>query len=270
MYPHKVFSILYEHYHASFESRLCGDYGRLQQFWNQLEAVGCPRYNQHEIRTRANHKTHGIPIKIHGDGVVVTGCSRSWAKMVNAWTWSGLLASGSTIDNLWALAILYPLMVLNDAPGNAKERLWKELIWSFHWLWLGEWPRHDSNGHPILRPKRWLADGYFCVVWGLLQDMDFRVAEYGLDSYRSERPCPFCQCNLSDVPWTDFRPRDAPYIDTIWASDAAWVAAHPNRHWLFRLVGVGISAVAADLMHSKHLGTDKYFYGSVLEVLCYH
>jgi hypothetical protein len=122
MYPHKVFAILYEHYHASFESRLCGDYGRLQQFWNQLEAVGCPRYNQHEIRTRANHKTHGIPIKIHGDGVVVTGCSRSWAKMVNAWTWSGLLASGSTIDNLWALAILYPLMVLNDAPGNAKRK----------------------------------------------------------------------------------------------------------------------------------------------------
>ena len=46
--------------------------------------------------------------------------------------------------------------------------------------------------------------------------------------------------------------------------------AHPDRHVLFRVSGVTLHNVAPDLMHCKHLGTDQYYYGSVLKLLTHH
>ena len=270
MLPHLLFATLYEKYNESFEARLVGDFNRIRKFWEELESVGCPRYAAHPVRCRDNHKDFAIPIKLHGDGVPVVGVSRAWCKSANVLEWSGLLAPGSTIDTLWPIYILYPLLAVALAAANTKEMLYKEVLWSLHWLWLGEYPTTDSSGRPMRRTKRWLAGGYYCVLWKILSDMDWRVSELGMEDYRSNNPCVFCGVNCSDIPWTDFRIAGAAYIATVWTSDALWMAARPNRHWLFRLVGVGISALAADWMHDKHLGTDKYFYGSVLDLLCYH
>ena len=41
-------------------------------------------------------------------------------------------------------------------------------------------------------------------------------------------------------------------------------------HAIFTLPGVSILTVGVDLMHIKHLGTDKYMYRSVLYLLCFH
>ena len=78
MYPHKVFSILYHSYHEHFESRMVGTFDTLRKFWEVLADIGCPQYAQHPVRSRANHRTHGIPIKLHGDGVPVAEVGKSW------------------------------------------------------------------------------------------------------------------------------------------------------------------------------------------------
>ena len=59
--------------------------------------------------------------------------------------------------------------------------VWKVLIWSLKWLWLGLWPDEDPWGMKYLDPdslefKRKLtplADGHFGVLWGMKGDLDF-------------------------------------------------------------------------------------------------
>ena len=48
-----------------------------------------------------------------------------------------------------------------------------------------------------------------------------------------------------------------------------WMVANPHRIDLFKLPGVTATSYVVDLMHAKHMGTDKYYYGSVLFLLVY-
>eukprot|EP00969_Alexandrium_andersonii_P176935 7823447-Alexandrium_andersonii.AAC.1 len=48
-----------------------------------------------------------------------------------------------------------------------------------------------------------------------------------------------------------------------------WRATHENCHALFKLPFISIHNMAYDLMHCKHMGTDAYYLGSVLFLLCY-
>ena len=66
------------------------------------------------------------------------------------------------------------------------------------------------------------------------------------------------------MPWSDFNLERAAWLSTTWVSNAAWRAAHPNRHWIFRLPGVGILTQSADLMHVKYMGTDMYTFASIM------
>jgi hypothetical protein len=90
------------------------------------------------------------------------------------------------------------------------------------------------------------------------------TGKLGLADYRSASPCSWCQCNLSTMPWNDFNLERAAWLSTTWVSNAAWRAAHPNRHWIFRLPGVGILTQSADLMHVKYMGTDMYTFASIM------
>ena len=68
-------------------------------------------------------------------------------------------------------------------------------------------------------------------------------------------------------PWNIFT-EDAPWRETTWQADE-WLAAHENRHFLFTPPGVSIPSVYPDWLHTKHLGVDQYFLGSVLWLLVY-
>ena len=148
----------------------------------------------------------------------------------------------------------------------------QELIWSFEALFAGTHPSTDSSGadFPVGSPERAragqaLAGGFRGVLWVLRGDLDFFSNSLGLEHFHSNTPCFLCRANQSDVPWTDPRP-NAAWRSTTWGKDD-WRAAHPNPHPVFSIPGVSIFNVAADLMHSKHLGTDQHFYGSVCKLL---
>ena len=68
--------------------------------------------------------------------------------------------------------------------------------------------------------------------------------------------------------WTEFRPDCAQWMDEAWSNEE-WLEAHPNRHPLFKLPGVGIQTVQPDLLHTKHFGVDVCLFGSALHVLVY-
>ena len=71
------------------------------------------------------------------------------------------------------------------------------------------------------------------------------------------------------IPWTDFRRGISRWMGQIYTS-AEWFARNPNRCALFDLPGMSIHGVVADTMHNKHMGTDMWFLGSVLQYLVYY
>ena len=83
-----------------------------------------------------------------------------------------------------------------------------------------------------------------------------------------QRPCACCSANCDDVPWTDGRPA-AQWLTRVWGNDD-WIAAHPDRHQLFKLPGVGITPFIPDVMHVLRLGCYQYVFGSVLKYLTHH
>ena len=94
------------------------------------------------------------------------------------------------------------------------------------------------------------------------------VQAYGFPSPTSKEPCACCRANSDDVPWTDGRPA-AQWLTRVWGNDD-WIAAHPDRHQLFKLPGVGITTFIPDVMHVLHLGCYQYVFGSELKYVSHH
>ena len=94
-----------------------------------------------------------------------------------------------------------------------------------------------------------------------------RSQEFKLPWPTSNRPCAKCPCNVTDMPWTDVSDH-ACWMPHVW-TDHAWRVQFPNHHPIFDVPGVTVKMVMFDLLHVKHLGTDSYFFGSVLWLLCY-
>eukprot|EP00973_Karenia_brevis_P060186 8375175-Karenia_brevis.AAC.1 len=157
------------------------------------------------------------------------------------------------------------------------EELWRILLWSLHWLYVGQWPDEDHNGRKYTPAEpeyayrnTWLANGFYGFVYILKADLDHFGKAYGLPKISELHPCFLCKCDRSATKqaWTYFKD-DATWLASVW-DKATWTTAYPNRHYLFRMLGVSIMSVIPDLMHVKHLGTDQYFYGSVLKFIVAH
>ena len=94
--PHQVFAVIYEHHPEEFIERLLGgNPGNVGSLWAAMDTH--PGYATHPVKYRSNHQEQCIPIGLHGDGVAISGVSRSWSKSPDAFSWSSMLSRGSTI-----------------------------------------------------------------------------------------------------------------------------------------------------------------------------
>ena len=143
-------------------------------------------------------------------------------------------------------------------------------------LWHGKWPLRDWNGKlytegiDFTRAGTDLADGYFGAVWVIKNDLEMLWKTWNLPNCGSNDPCAWCPADCrptSVVPVHDYREGSA-WMNQVYTK-AQWRASAWNQHPIFTVPGVTILTVWADLMHAKHMGTDMYFYASVLVLLCY-
>ena len=275
--PHIFFAKLHEHHREHFSVRILGGpgEGKVVAFWQAME--GHPQMLGHPLLDRPDFARRCIPLGIHGDGVPVTGIGKSWGQSVDCYSWSSLLSSGSTMFTNWIVFCVYKSMAVNSLGRDTYGAFWRRLTWSLRALWAGTWPDRDDEGNMFpagsidrLRAGQPLAGGYYAVVWTIRSDLEALASSFQLNHPTSGSPCCLCRADSTNAtPWTDFR-RGGPWESTLW-TNAAWGAVHLDCHPIFRLPGVGILAVYPDLMHVKHLGTDSYFYGSVLFFLiCVH
>ena len=170
-------------------------------------------------------------------------------------------------------AALVPLLT-----KSSMDTLWRLLRWSFEALAVGIWPETDFLGNPFppgslgaRRAGDRLAGGFKATIVAIQGDLDYFAKNLYLRHWASAHPCSFCPANTSEgdpLCWTEFRPGEAGWMTEVWVN-SEWRLAHPERHELFRLPGIGIQNVFVDWMHAKHLGVDKLAYASVMHILCY-
>ena len=123
--PHKVFATLYEVNREAFVARLLGGkHSNIKSFWEAMD--GHPAYRNHPVASRTDHMSHCIPLSLHGDGVAVSGVSRSWSKSVDAYSWMSLLSSGSTKLTNFMIYFYYPKLVVDVAGMSAHDALFKK------------------------------------------------------------------------------------------------------------------------------------------------
>ena len=109
-----------------------------------------------------------------------------------------------------------------------------------------------------------LAGGYRGVLYVIKGDLDYLCKCLGLPDSKATNCCTWCPANLSNIPWWDFRP------SALWAQQLySALTVLAGACAIFQVPGVTLMSVAPDWMHNKHLGTDMYFYGSVLWLLVY-
>jgi hypothetical protein len=277
--PHVWFSIMFNSYYSSFCEKICANREQISEFWRSQR--GSPRMQGHPVTSRTGYMRRCIPIRLHGDGVPVTGVGKSWSKCADVYSWCSVFATGPTISFNFYIWAVFKTVQSKAFNRNTKAVFWQILVWSLQWAWLGLWPDKNWDGSAFTRREdidRALTplagpddDFFFLCLWGLLGDLEYFYTEYGLQNYNSGDPCNKCPATniRGGMCVNEFRREHCEWMRKLYTK-RQWQTSVYNTHPIFKLPGVTILSVCADLMHCKHLGTDAYFYGSVLFVLCYY
>lgn len=194
---------------------------------------------------------------------------------MDSWSWCSMLARGSTIDMNFYMFGFFSALYSKAVAGNTLNAFFRILCWSLAALWEGMWPSRDHHGKPFPAGSQAhrlantpLAGGYFGALVTIKGDLDYYAKVLRLPWYTSLKPCALCAADSAEMPWSDIRP-GALWRSRCWRR-TEWEAAFPDAHpLLVGPFGFGIESVCADLMHVKHMGTDAWFFGSVLHVLVY-
>lgn len=279
--PHTVFSDLYNNYPAAWRDRVLPSTAKLNEFWREME--DSPALANHPVKQIPNWQSRAIPISIHTDAVPVTGVGKTWGKSVDVYSWCSLLGRGSTLEFNFYIWSIFSKLVCTMNLFSTKKKFWRIFVWSLQTLLDGRWPTHDWNGNLLTDPISILRAGtplagrlgehFVAVVWLIRGDLDAFNKEYMLpNSGRNDHPCCFCPGNASAfMNAFEFREGLCKWLPKIYTK-ANWIYSQFCKHLLFTTTALGVTIlhVSADWMHNKNLGTDQYFYGSVMFMLCYN
>ena len=140
--PHETFAAIYNHYPEFFKKAVVPSTEHLKQFWQEVDDH--PLMLGHPVKQRAEYNKWAVPLSLHGDGVPVTGIGKVWLKLMTVFSFSSLVAVGSTKDiQLFIWGVFDRLCVTGVV--NTLDEFFELLKWSFYWLWLGVWPDKPWN-----------------------------------------------------------------------------------------------------------------------------
>ena len=271
---------MFELYPEAFRERFLGGVEqKVSEFWQAMIAAEHPALDEHPLVTKESFQTRAVPLSLHGDGVPVSGVGKAWSQSVDCYSFSSLLSSGSTIFSNYVIFFIYKMLKVSGGHRDTFAAFFRKLCWSFNSLFLGQWPLLDDQGLPFTPGSRAaakagqvLAGGFFGVLWCIRADLEFLANVLNLQKPTARQPCCLClgDCTPQNA-WTDFRDGGA-WENTWWTRNADWHLHRQDEevHPLLALPGLGVLAIYPDVMHVKHLGTDAYFYGSVLKYLTHH
>ena len=278
--PHEIFSHLYHNDKALFEDLFLGDVKTPDsrvQFWSELERRGDPRLRNHPVQKFADWKTTTLPLAFHGDGVPVLQIGKANAKTLDVYSIQSMFCK--LASSLLSKILLTCIFVESRTDGTEAE-IWKVLLWSLHWLYIGKWPHVDHN-FKAWEPKSsqqkiagtYLADGLRAIIYGIKGDLDFFAKTLGLRHYNANDMCELCPAhrNIEDrnMCYNNFA-ADAKWKRVLFTY-VQWLAIHLGvpPHFVFQILGVTHYCLEPDELHIIYLGTAQYLLGSVLWLLVF-
>lgn len=280
--PHVLFSWMYANDKERFSSLFlgaCADDHSRKEFWRELSERGDPRLTAHPMTRRNNWQSSAIPLSLHGDGVPVLQVGKSGTRSFDAYSIQSLFATGRTMSVKLLVFGMWPVI----ATADTWAEIWRIVTWSFHWLYVGVWPRVDWNADPwtdshpsekALAGKP-LAGGYFGVLYALKGDLDYFAKSLKLRHYNSQMMCELCPASRDESDRTmlfNNFDRDARWKQLLYSAES-WRQLYTDSgsfvHWIFNLVGIDNQCLEPDELHVLHLGVSQYTLGSVLFVLVY-
>ena len=144
LWPHQLFASMYHYYPKAWIARVRGAEGELRRFWTQTE--GHPVRDTDDLRERGDLYERCVPLTLHGDATPITGLAKSWAKMMDCFTWSSMVGKGATMQCAFFIYAVFHKVIAPDCNNGTYNWFAKRLKWSLFWLWLGRWPTHDPDG----------------------------------------------------------------------------------------------------------------------------
>ena len=235
----------------------------LREFWEEQNWLANPKLKNFCFRDAAACEKI-IPLVLHGDGGEFQD-----RDSLNVVSFGGLLnKSGHCLDRLLLMGA-WPKSCTVKGNDGTWAAIWKVLVWSLNCLTDGVFPAVDAHGRAFdegskqkeMAGKPILKDGYKAIVWSFLADCKFFSDEFGLASASSSSLCFQCQANITDMPYTDFRPQ------------ALWRAAGPNthvcEHIIMGLRGFSVHHFQWDILHVLDLGSAAHVIANCLYRLTY-
>ena len=161
---------------------------------------------------------------------------------------------------------------MSEHGQDTAELLWRITLWDMHCCFEGAFPETDWNGeefpedHPRRRKSGRICGPFFMAWFQWASDDEYLANYLRLPHWNNPRPCIFCPCNITDNPWTDFRPTAR------WQQELKTLAqfeANPPPHPLWQAWGtIGLTTfhICIDELHNGALGILKHSLASTIWV----
>ena len=129
---------------------------------------------------------------LHGDAVPTLGCGKVWAKLLQSYSWSCLLARGTTKERS---LYLWGVFEQNLKPGadGTLHHFFQVLKWSFTALQTGRFPSHDWKGRRYTPGSqehalsgKFLAAGFCGHLVSIQGDLDWHASALDLPQVESQ------------------------------------------------------------------------------------
>ena len=199
MLPHEMFAALYNRVAYWKKQFLPGGEAELLAFWNNFDSH--PAMQDGVIRSKPNYKTTCIPIAIHGDSVPCVGLGKVWAKLMQVFSWHGVLCQGGSKATLFMLRSVFDHLIL-AGQGGTLGVFFNILNWSFTAMYHGKYPDRDWRGNKYglhteqgKKAGQWLAGGFCGVLASIQGDLEWFAKSLQTRTWSSNNYCcPLCPC----------------------------------------------------------------------------
>ena len=268
MLPHLVFHCLWTHYRQYWDSIfLPGGVDGLVKFWKHSASHPCMAGFK---GIKAQWQACTLPLYLHGDAVPTLGCGKVWAKLLQAYSWSCLLARGTTKERS---LYLWGVFEQNLKPGadGTLHNFFKVLKWSFTALQTGRFPTHDWKGRQYTPGSqehalsgKFLAAGFCGHLVSIQGHLDWHASALDLPRWNLKAGgCSVCKgSDGGEQTWRVFNNPDH-ILNLEWQAAEWHTWDKKSRCPLFTIPFVSACNVMLDYLHLKLLGSDQYQFGGI-------
>ena len=228
-----------------------------------------PKLHEHPLLLNPDYAEKCFPGKVHSDSVVMTN-----KQSLHIISCSSFLGFGDALDTQLYFGSAAKSICCNEAEHGVSTMnvLWRMFAWSLsacvngrhpildwqHKAWLPG-SREAKAANKPLTPQGWV----FAIV-GICADLDELCNEYRLAHFNSNKPCFWCPCNTTDMPWSDFS-EEALFLRHLYGPDGEGhgeqlIPGHP----IWEIPGVTRFSVLWDILHGLDLGPTLHVTANVI------